>query len=274
MKRLLKQPIGRADLHIHTTASDGLFTVREVLDHVARESKLNVIAITDHDVLDASLWAYARRDRYPFEIVPGVEVSSADGHVLALWVTQAIPPRMSLSETAAAIHEQGGIAILAHPCHFYVPDVTRGSRKFLRRPQWAVEAGIDALETHNAGILIPGVNRLAGRLARGLNIATVANSDAHTLGAIGSGYTMFTGHTADALRTAIETKQTATIGKIWPRADYRLYIADLIARRGKICGDTEFDFEMAYDEEEFAPVPTLDIVTDTVQYPERLHGES
>src|SRR5215813_1872643 len=79
---------GRADIHMHTTASDGFSDVRTVLSHIARTGKLDVIAITDHDVLDSSLWAYNHRAKYPFEIIPGVEVSSAEGHVLALWVTQ------------------------------------------------------------------------------------------------------------------------------------------------------------------------------------------
>ena len=66
-------PTGRADLHIHTTVSDGLHTPRQLLEHVARLGTLDVIAITDHDRLEGSLWAYARRDRYPFDIIPGVE---------------------------------------------------------------------------------------------------------------------------------------------------------------------------------------------------------
>ena len=85
---------GRADIHMHTTASDGFSSVEAVLDHIAELGTLDVIAITDHDVLDSSLWAYNHRAQYPFEIIPGVEVSSADGHVLGLWVTQPIDKGM------------------------------------------------------------------------------------------------------------------------------------------------------------------------------------
>jgi predicted metal-dependent phosphoesterase TrpH len=102
------QRLGRADVHMHTSASDGLPSVRELLDYVAQRGHLDVIAITDHDVLDASLEAYEQRQRYPFDIIPGVEVTSAEGHVLGLWVTCPIPMGMSLAETTAAIHEQGG----------------------------------------------------------------------------------------------------------------------------------------------------------------------
>ena len=98
--------LGRADLHMHTTASDGKPAVQELLNFIQKQRKhLNVIAITDHDKLDASLWAYKRRSFYLFDIIPGVEVSSRDGHILALWVTTPIQRDMDLADTVAAIHE-------------------------------------------------------------------------------------------------------------------------------------------------------------------------
>ena len=50
-----QQHLGCADVHIHTQASDGLASTQQVLDYVQAGSKLDVIAITDHDVLDAEL---------------------------------------------------------------------------------------------------------------------------------------------------------------------------------------------------------------------------
>lgn len=87
--------MGRADVHMHTCASDGLPNAKQVLDYVAKRGHLDVIAITDHDVLEASLWAYSQRSVYPFDIIPGVEVTARGGHVLALWVTQPIPSARS-----------------------------------------------------------------------------------------------------------------------------------------------------------------------------------
>jgi predicted metal-dependent phosphoesterase TrpH len=262
---------GRADLHMHTTASDGLYSARDVLDDIARRAALDVIAITDHDVLDASLWAYARRDQYPFDIVPGVEISSADGHVLALWVTEPIPPKMSLKETAAAVHEQGGIAIYAHPCHYYIAECARGALKFIRNPQAAVDAGIDAIEVHNAGVFIPGSNRLAQRLARTLPLSQVANSDAHTLGAIGSAFTRFPGSSALDLRAAFAARQTVPVNGVWSRRDYGAFVRDLFARRGCVSTSTPFEFTLEFDEEVATP-SGLDIVSETV-FHERLQQE-
>ena len=50
---------GRADLHIHTVASDGTAAVTEILDHVAGGGTLDVIAITDHERIDAAVAARA-----------------------------------------------------------------------------------------------------------------------------------------------------------------------------------------------------------------------
>ena len=215
---------GRADLHMHTDASDGVPTVRELLDHVATNTTLDVIAITDHDRIDASQWAYEHSDEYPFDIILGTEVSSRQGHVLGLWVTSKIPTQLSLAETVQAIHEQGGIAILAHPYHFQINAVTRGWWHYTRHPERLIEMGLDGLEVHNAGMMIPGENALARCLGHYLKIAVTGGSDAHTLGAVGSGVTRFKGHYAHDLRKAITQAKTSAEGKSWPLIDYWRYL--------------------------------------------------
>ncbi|GAB4520462.1 MAG: CehA/McbA family metallohydrolase [Anaerolineae bacterium] len=224
---------GRADLHMHTNASDGVPTVRELLNHVARHTRLDVIAITDHDRVDASVWAYEHSDAYPFEIIPGTEVTCRIGHVLGLWVTQAIPMNLSLEETVAAIHAQGGVAVLAHPYHIQMTLVARNAPRYTRRPAVLLEAGLDGIEVHNAGIVVPGMNIFSHHLARKLRLAQLGNSDAHTLGGIGSGVTRFPGRTADDLRRAISAVQTHAEGTAWPMIDYWNYSCNLIQNRSK-----------------------------------------
>ena len=75
---------GRADLHIHTVASDGTASVVAILDHVAAAGDLDVIAITDHERIDAALAGRAiAPDRgLPFEVVVGEEVTTLGGHLL------------------------------------------------------------------------------------------------------------------------------------------------------------------------------------------------
>jgi predicted metal-dependent phosphoesterase TrpH len=216
---------GRADLHIHTTASDGRYSVQSVLDFIAKQRPyLNVIAITDHDTLDASLWAYEHRHRYPFEIVTGVEVSSLAGHILALWVTTPIPANMNLNDTVQAIHEAGGVAVLAHPFHIEMDFVRKNARRYLNHPEVLLQAELDAIEVHNAGIVTPGSNLVARMLAGRVGLATIGNSDAHTLNAIGTGQTYFEGTSANDLRLAIASRKTFAEGTAWNLSDYIEYL--------------------------------------------------
>ncbi|MBK9124383.1 MAG: PHP domain-containing protein [Chloroflexi bacterium] len=232
--------MGRADLHIHTSASDGSMNVRELLDHVAKAGTLDVIAITDHDRLDASVWAFDRRDRYPFDIVPGVEVSTAEGHMLALWVTEPVPSGLSMAETAAAIHEQNGVAILAHPFFTQMGDTRRAARVYRRDPAYLLHAGLDGLETFNGSVILPGSNAVAACVARLLGLGMTGGSDAHSLSAVGTAITHFKGRTADDLRNALLHRQTRAVGRPWPLRAHIKFVADFIARRGRILLD-EFD---------------------------------
>src|SRR4029078_7752954 len=90
---------GRADLHIHTLASDGTAGIEDGLDHVERVTELDVIAITDHERIDAALAARAiARDRgLRFEVVVGEEVTTLGGHLLAPGVRPPNRPVKTLS---------------------------------------------------------------------------------------------------------------------------------------------------------------------------------
>src|SRR5881392_4120356 len=86
--------LGRADLHMHSTYSDGLATIEQILHQVQHHMHLDVIAITDHDVIEGALrardlWA---RGRYRFDFVVGEEVSTNEVHMLALFIQKRIQP--------------------------------------------------------------------------------------------------------------------------------------------------------------------------------------
>src|SRR5476649_539228 len=83
-------PWGRADLHMHTTASDGWPSPSQLVDHAARRAGLNVIAVTDHDTIEGALRAAdhaARRRR--LHVIVGEEVSSRDGHIIGLFLERS-----------------------------------------------------------------------------------------------------------------------------------------------------------------------------------------
>jgi predicted metal-dependent phosphoesterase TrpH len=220
---------GRADLHIHTTASDGIHMVRQVLEHITRMGSLDVIAITDHDCLDASLWAYQQRHQYPFDIVPGLEVTSVDGHVLALWVTSPIPAYLSLEETVAAIHDQNGIAVLAHPLELTIAPHTFW--RYLTQPEVLLNAGVDAVEVFNAGAFTVGCNQLAKLAYRNKQIPQLGGSDSHMCATIGSGVTRFRGRTAAELRESIANGLTSAEGMRWGITAYLRLSRSFIRRK-------------------------------------------
>jgi len=200
--------LGRADLHIHTLASDGTAGIVDILDHVERSTELDVVAITDHERVDAALVGRAMaRDRgLRFEVVVGEEVTTLGGHLLALWIERPIRPFRSMRTTIADIHGQGGLAIPAHPLVPY-PLCAQG---FMLRRLLADEEQYrpDAIEAFNPTTLGRPWHQRVVRFADEHGLAKVGNSDAHALAAIGSGYTTFQGRTADELRAAIGTGET------------------------------------------------------------------
>jgi len=230
----MSQPIfGYADLHMHTTASDGVQPVRDLLDYIAVHCRhLTAISITDHNVMDATLWAYANKDRYPFDIIPGVEVNSRDGHILALWVTTPIPKHLSAHETAIAIHEAGGLAILAHPFHLELKEVRKNVWRYWNTFRGLKDAGLDAIEIINAGLVTPGSNRYAGWLAQRAGMAVTGGSDAHTPGAIGTGVTRYPGQSGDDLRQAIIAGTTQADGSRWPLKEYVVFLKHVRQLKG------------------------------------------
>ena len=107
--------MGTADLHIHSIYSqDATTTVRAILKQAA-DVKLDVIAITDHDEIRGAFEAQQMSAQYGIEVIPGAEVSTRDGHLVALFIKALPPAGMPLIDTLIHIGEQGGIAIAPHP---------------------------------------------------------------------------------------------------------------------------------------------------------------
>jgi predicted metal-dependent phosphoesterase TrpH len=208
----MTERLGRADLHIHTLASDGTSPVEDILA-AAVASGLDVIAITDHERIDAAVAARAMAVDLglPIEVVIGEEVTTRGGHLLALFVERRIAPFGSLRSTIAAVHDAGGLAIPAHPLVPY-PLCAQGFvlRRLIGDDDPAVHP--DGLETFNPTFLGRPWHRRVGRFAAELGLAAVGNSDAHAAASVGQGHTTFRGHTAGDLRTAIEARATHAHG--------------------------------------------------------------
>jgi predicted metal-dependent phosphoesterase TrpH len=216
--------IGVADIHMHTTASDGVPTPQQLLDHVQRNTNLDVIAITDHDTMDGALRArdLMEQGNYRFQLIVGEEVSTREGHLLGLFLRERIAPGLSIERSIDLIHEQGGLAVVAHPFHrMFRFSVQRNVMDRLLRQPHVHPDGIETLNGSFAGI---GANRVAMTLSKRVyRWAETGGSDAHTLAAIGCARTRFAGSTAEELRTALVDRATQPAGGLWAAREYLAY---------------------------------------------------
>ena len=201
--------MGLADLHIHTNYSfDGTASVAAVLQH-AKGIGLDVIAITDHNEIDGALEALDLASEFGIEVIPGIEISTLEGDLLALFVTQKIQRDQPLLDTVLKVGELGGICIAPHPMDDGYRMHSLGSypiMKALRNPDAAKV--LVAIETYNATILDRTSNGYARILAEHLEIAQTGSSDAHVLSAMSLGSTEFPGHTRKDLLAALRNGTT------------------------------------------------------------------
>lgn len=197
--------MGLADLHIHTIYSyDGTASVPAVLAR-AKQVGLDVIAITDHDEIKGSLQAFDLAPKFGIEVIPGIEITTAAGDLLALFVTEKIEPGLSLVGTILRVGEAGGICIAPHPMAKGMGMKSLSAVSIARALQHPDARRIlIGIETYNATALDRESNDHAQALAAEYpHIAQVANSDAHTLQTIGLGVTEFLGCTAANLLDAL-----------------------------------------------------------------------
>lgn len=199
--------MGLADLHIHTIYSyDGTASVPAVLKR-AKQAGLDVIAVTDHDEIAGSLKALELASAYGIEVIPGIEVTTSEGDLLALNVTEKIPHARSLVETVLKVGELGGFCIAPHPMAGGLGMKSLSAYsilKALRDPD--IPRILIAIETYNATTIDRMSNHYARILAERLDIAQIASSDAHVVEAIGLGVTEFEGHSARDLVEALKRK--------------------------------------------------------------------
>lgn len=200
--------MGLADLHIHTIFShDATGSIPAILKHVAENTNLDVIAITDHNTVRGNRLAMDLGPQYGIEVIPGCEISTRDGHLLALFIDRLIPPGLSLVDTVQRVGEIGGICVVPHPLARGTSSVTGETlHEALAHP--GVRDVLVGIEAFNGGLVYTRSNCAALELARSLPLAWVGNSDSHILETIGEGSTSFPGRTALDLRCALESGAT------------------------------------------------------------------
>ncbi|MEM0057946.1 MAG: PHP domain-containing protein [Candidatus Bathyarchaeia archaeon] len=168
----------KIDLHVHTCYSyDGLIKPEELVLY-AKKAGLNGIAITDHDRIDGAL--KIAREVKDLLIIPGIEVSSLNGHVIGLNLQEPVPRKLSVEETVDKIHELGGLAIACHPKAILKASLGQEISKIF-----------DAVEVINASAFpFRHFVEKAREIANRLGLPQVAGSDAHYAPEVGMAYTL------------------------------------------------------------------------------------
>jgi len=181
------------DLHCHSWFSGDGVSSPESLIASAKQKVLHGFAMTDHNTSDACRYmldkGLLREDGQPvddFLVIPGVEVTTAEGHLLCLGVVLPYMKGAPAKEVCELTHELGGLAIPPHPYDLFRAGI---------RQSVLDDLPIDALEVFNAATTLKRYNRLAFEYAQRRGLPMTAASDAHHESAIGTAYTIL--HTSD-----------------------------------------------------------------------------
>jgi predicted metal-dependent phosphoesterase TrpH len=207
---------GIADIHTHTRCSGfGRYSFLHFPESVtepakaveaARKKKLDVLCITDHNTIQGAI--IAKKRAAGIDVVIGEEISSADGEILALFIQEEIKPELGAPETIDLIHDQGGVAVAAHP---FSPQCPSLGKKIC-------DLKLDGVEVFNACHRDAYTNLMAQTFSPA-GMAWLGSSDAHSINMIGNGYTIFEGRTSEELRRSILKRNTSFGGSRTPLSE-------------------------------------------------------
>lgn len=227
----------KVELHSHTYYShqtkvffDGVNSPRDMV-RAAAQKGLDAIVISDHDTLQGYQQAKKYAKKYGIKVICGEEVTSRDGHILAVGINEVVQPRLSAEETIDLIHDQGGIAISTHP--FDIKGV--GLREKARI--------CDAVEVFNAQNLDRISNIRARNYVARYKLAETAGSDAHSTAMIGHAFVSVDAADLDGILNAIKKNKATLHTQYMPLH----IIRDVAVRRLQL----SYDYVTNYIEENY-----------------------
>lgn len=189
----------RYDLQVHTNASPCSGTPPNKVAEAAAQANLDGIVVTDHDTVEnvARVREYAPNE---LDVISGAEVTTTQGHLLAIDVAES-PPQTDPLSVVDSIHDQGGLAVLSHPFD--------ALRQFYDTDLAALAAAVDGVEVTNSRCVRKLFNAQARAFADHHELSMTGGSDAHFPMEIGRATTEFDG----SLRAAIEEGTTTPRGR-------------------------------------------------------------
>jgi hypothetical protein len=207
----LPDGLSAAEVHAHTLASDGMVTAVELV-HAAAAAGLQVVCVTDHDTIPDLGKAVDAGAALGVEVVRGEEVTCVfppGTHIVALFIDRQIRMHMTVEDTVDAIHDQGGLAIVAHPFMptYFASMSERRLEKLLERRT------VDGIELRHTAPVLPGTWKRLDEFysARREQLgAALGAGDSHFGPAdIGRVVTVFEGSGAAGLRLSLESRTTS-----------------------------------------------------------------
>ena len=198
----------KIDLHVHTCYSvDGITTLKEVVAF-SKKRGLDGVAITDHGTVAGALQLTKTEGLI---VIPGVEIETSHGHLLALNVTKPIPSKLSRPEIIERIHEEGGIAVACHPIAIL---------RIGWKPRMLEHLNLDAIEVINSATFpFAFSTHFSRNLAVRFSLPQTAGSDSHMPETIGMAYTLIDADAeTDEIIEAIRRGATVPQGKAKPWA--------------------------------------------------------
>jgi predicted metal-dependent phosphoesterase TrpH len=196
----------RVDPHVHTEASYDGHSSPEDLLAAASQVGLDAVVVTDHDSVSGAHAAAALASDRNIVVIIGCEVSTADGHLLAIGVDDRPDPHRSLAATARWIRDRGGVAVVPHPFQRLRHGASRDGI-----------AAVDGIEVYNAHTVSNVRNAQARRFAARRGYAHFGGSDAHRPRTVGLAATEVslpprTPATAESIVRAMRNGRTTTVG--------------------------------------------------------------
>lgn len=176
----MSPPPGRQllDLHNHSDRSHDASNTLADYERAYAAGRFDVLAITDHNRIDGAL-DFAERASFP--VVVGMEIDTAAGELVGLFLTEPVPRGLPARETAERIRAQGGLVYLQHP---FLRLVVR-SLAVSAREELAAAGLIDVVEVANGGPFTGRANARARVWAAARSLPAGAGSDAHEPPGIG-----------------------------------------------------------------------------------------